>query len=77
MYPSTESALNGKLRLTYECSPLAFIIEQAGGKAISENGRIMEIGKPLQWLIYLIVAIDGVKLRLDLGMIRDVCIQAS
>ena len=43
MYPSTESSPNGKLRLTYECSPLAFIIEQAGGRAISENGRIMDI----------------------------------
>ena len=43
MYPSTESSPNGKLRLTYECSPLAFIIEQAGGGAISENGRIMDI----------------------------------
>ena len=43
MYPSTEGAPNGKLRLTYECSPLAFIIEQAGGRAISENGRIMDI----------------------------------
>ena len=43
MYPSTKSAPNGKLRLLYECSPLAFIIEQAGGKAISESGRIMDI----------------------------------
>ena len=43
MYPSTESSPNGKLRLTYECSPLAFIIEQAGGRAISENGTIMDI----------------------------------
>lgn len=43
MYPSTKDAPNGKLRLTYECSPLAFIAEQAGGRAISEEGRIMEI----------------------------------
>lgn len=43
MYPSTKSAPNGKLRLLYECAPLAFIIEQAGGKAISESGRIMDI----------------------------------
>ena len=43
MYPSTNSAPNGKLRLTYECSPLALIIEQAGGRAISESERIMGI----------------------------------
>ncbi len=43
MYPSTKKAPNGKLRLLYECAPLAFIIEQAGGKAISESGRIMDI----------------------------------
>ena len=43
LYPSTKRAPNGKLRLTYECSPLAFIIEQAGGRAISESERIMDI----------------------------------
>jgi len=43
MYPSTKKSPKGKLRLTYECSPLAFLVEQAGGRAISENGRIMDI----------------------------------
>ena len=43
MYPSTTTAPQGKLRLLYECSPLAFIIEQAGGKASDGNRRIMEI----------------------------------
>lgn len=43
MYPSTKKSPNGKLRLTYECSPLAFLIEQANGRAISESGRIMDI----------------------------------
>ncbi|MCE2495953.1 MAG: class 1 fructose-bisphosphatase [Flavobacteriales bacterium] len=43
MYPSTEKAPNGKLRLLYECSPLAFLIEQAGGYASDGNQRIMEI----------------------------------
>ena len=37
------NAPKGKLRLTYECSPLAFLIEQAGGRAISEEKRIMDI----------------------------------
>tara|TARA_B100001287_G_scaffold65330_1_gene53265 strand:- start:5211 stop:6221 length:1011 start_codon:yes stop_codon:yes gene_type:complete len=43
MYPSTKNSPNGKLRLTYECSPLAFLVEQAGGRAISEKERIMDI----------------------------------
>ena len=40
---STIANPNGKLRLTYECAPLAFLIEQAGGRAISEHQRIMDI----------------------------------
>lgn len=43
MYPGTQSKPNGKLRLLYECSPFAFIIEQAGGKATDGKRRIMEI----------------------------------
>lgn len=42
MYPSTKST-NGKLRLLYECNPMAFITEQAGGKASDGVSRIMEI----------------------------------
>jgi len=35
---------SGKLRLLYEAAPLAFIVEQAGGRAITGDGReIMEI----------------------------------
>ncbi len=30
---------NGKLRLLYEASPLAFLMEQAGGRAITDDGR--------------------------------------
>src|SRR6202012_806808 len=33
IYPVTASAPKGKLRLVYECNPMAFIIEQAGGRA--------------------------------------------
>lgn len=43
IYPSTKKAPNGKLRLLYECNPLAFIIEQAGGKASNGFQRILEI----------------------------------
>lgn len=43
LYPSTRANPNGKLRLLYECNPLAFIVEQAGGIASSGTQRIMEI----------------------------------
>lgn len=43
LYPPTHKAKNGKLRLLYECYPLAFVIEQAGGKACDEYGVILEI----------------------------------
>ncbi|MDP2387144.1 MAG: class 1 fructose-bisphosphatase [Bacteroidota bacterium] len=45
IYPTTTKSPNGKLRLLYECNPLAFIIEQAGGKATDGKNRIME--KPI------------------------------
>jgi fructose-1,6-bisphosphatase I len=44
LYPNTRKFPNGKLRLLYECNPLSFIVEQAGGKAISCGlERILEI----------------------------------
>ncbi len=43
IYPQTESAPNGKLRLLYECNPIAFIAEEAGGKASDGYQRIMDI----------------------------------
>lgn len=43
IYPATAKAPNGKLRLMYECNSLAFIVEQAGGKATNGNSRIMEM----------------------------------
>lgn len=43
IYPATQKAPDGKLRLLYECNPLAFLIEQAGGKASNGEKRIMEI----------------------------------
>jgi fructose-1,6-bisphosphatase I len=42
IYPTTSSAPNGKLRLVYECNPMAFIIEQAGGRATDGLNRILE-----------------------------------
>jgi fructose-1,6-bisphosphatase I len=43
IYPTTTKSPNGKLRLLYECNPLSFIIEQAGGKATTGAKRIMEV----------------------------------
>jgi fructose-1,6-bisphosphatase I len=37
LYPQTRKFPQGKLRLVYECNPLAFVVEQAGGKAINGN----------------------------------------
>jgi len=41
-YPATSVKPNGKLRLLYECNPLAYIIEVAGGKATDGKQRILE-----------------------------------
>lgn len=43
LYPGTEKNPNGKLRLLYECSPLAFLAEQAGGAATDGTTDILDI----------------------------------
>jgi len=43
LYPGDRKSPNGKLRLLYECNPLAFIVEQAGGAASTGEGRILEV----------------------------------
>jgi len=43
MYPADSRSPNGKLRLQYECNPMAFIVEQAGGRATNGKQRILEI----------------------------------
>jgi fructose-1,6-bisphosphatase I len=43
LYPSEPSKPEGKIRLAYEANPLAMIIEQAGGRAITGNGRILDV----------------------------------
>lgn len=43
IYPTSSKAPNGKLRLLYECNPMAFLAEQSGGKASDGYNRIMEI----------------------------------
>ncbi|HMI03300.1 MAG TPA: class 1 fructose-bisphosphatase [Pedobacter sp.] len=43
IYPTTASSPGGKLRLLYECNPMAFIVEQAGGVASNGFNRILDI----------------------------------
>lgn len=43
IYPQSSKYKNGKLRLLYECNPIAFLAEQAGGKASDGFQRIMDI----------------------------------
>ncbi|MBU2929904.1 class 1 fructose-bisphosphatase [Winogradskyella psychrotolerans] len=43
MYPFDAKNKNGKLRLLYEANPIAFLTEQAGGKATDGSKRIMDI----------------------------------
>ena len=43
LYPAETNMPNGKIRLLYEASPLAMIVEQAGGKAITGTQRILDV----------------------------------
>ena len=47
LYPSTASHLEGKLRLLYECNPMAFLAEQAGGKVRIDDGNHRPHGRCL------------------------------
>jgi len=43
IYPRGTKSPNGKLRLLYECNPLGFVIEQAGGRATDGKRRVLDI----------------------------------
>lgn len=43
MYPNDKKSPNGKLRLLYECNPMSFIMEQAGGKATTGEERMLDV----------------------------------
>ena len=43
LYPKSSKNPNGKLRLLYECNPMAFLAEQAAGKASDGTTRILDI----------------------------------
>ncbi len=43
IYPATKDAPRGKLRILYECNPMSYIIEQAGGRATDGFKRILDM----------------------------------
>ena len=43
LYPGTQKKPEGKLRLLYEAAPLAFLAEQAGGRASTGIQQIMDV----------------------------------
>jgi fructose-1,6-bisphosphatase I len=43
LYPSDSRFPNGKLRLMYEANPLAYLMEQAGGRATNGTQRILDV----------------------------------
>ncbi|KAJ7404093.1 fructose-1,6-bisphosphatase [Willisornis vidua] len=43
MYPANKKSPKGKLRLLYECNPMAFIIEQAGGMATTGTEAVLDV----------------------------------
>ena len=43
LYPPTDKAQHGKLRLLYEANPLAFLAEQAGGMALAGSERVLSV----------------------------------
>jgi fructose-1,6-bisphosphatase I len=42
-YPADKTNINGKLRLLYEAAPIAFLVEQAGGRATTGTADIMDV----------------------------------
>ena len=43
IYPGTKKAPKGKLRLMYECNPMAYVLEQAGGAGSTGKQRILDV----------------------------------
>jgi fructose-1,6-bisphosphatase I len=43
MYPADKSNANGKLRLQYECNPMAFLMEAAGGVASTGKEDVLQV----------------------------------
>ena len=43
LYPADTKSTRGKLRLLYECYPMAYVLERAGGRAVSGSQAILDI----------------------------------
>jgi len=43
VYPKDKRSATGKLRLLYECAPLSFVVEQAGGLGSTGEGNVLDI----------------------------------
>ncbi|HEX6212810.1 MAG TPA: class 1 fructose-bisphosphatase [Methylomirabilota bacterium] len=65
--PGTGKQSSGKLRLMYECSPMAMIVEQAGGAASTGRARILDLvpTSPHQRVPLLIGSPEDVRLAED------------
>ena len=67
LYPASSKAPEGKLRLMYEANPMAFIVEQAGGRASSGETDILQIiPKKLHQRVPLIIGSEE-----DVGIALD------
>eukprot|EP00168_Porphyra_purpurea_P020911 TRINITY_DN89_c0_g1_i8.p1 TRINITY_DN89_c0_g1~~TRINITY_DN89_c0_g1_i8.p1 ORF type:complete len:413 (-),score=126.09 TRINITY_DN89_c0_g1_i8:576-1814(-) len=42
-YPADKKNPNGKLRLLYECAPMSFLVEQAGGMSTTGKERVLDV----------------------------------
>ena len=72
IYPGTIKNPKGKLRLQYECNPLAFIVEQAGGKASDGVRRIMDLQpKDLHERVPLIIGSKSMVEMLEVAIAKE------
>jgi fructose-1,6-bisphosphatase I len=67
LYPADSKNPNGKLRLMYECSPMAFIAEQAQGSATDGVTRILDV-QPTELHQRIPLVIGS---REDVGFVAD------
>ena len=78
IYPTTSTSPKGKLRLLYECNPLAFIIEQAGGKATDGFRRVLELEtKSLHQRTPLFIGSTDIVERAEEFMMKHSMVEAS
>ena len=64
LYPATAKSPSGKLRLLYECNPMAMLMEQIGGMATSGTERILDIQPVRSMTVAYCVAQSGIVARM-------------